>query len=175
MIGGTRFASTSAGLLAMCACVDMPPPSAVGTGAAPIRETIAWSVGPCFGFCPVYKVSVDAKGTVTFDGERHTAVLGRKVREGGPDAHQVIEGALATYRPATGATAQTTCDQKISDSSNYVVTWSRPDGTITTLRHDKGCRSARNDALNAALLALPRRLGIDAWTAQTTRPGVSRG
>lgn len=174
MIGRTRSVFASAGLLALCACVDTPPPAA-GAAVEPIRETIAWSVGPCFGFCPVYKVEVGVTGTVTFDGERHTAVLGRRVRDGGPDAYRAIGDALATYRPTTGAAVQTTCDQRMSDGSNYVVTWSRPDGTVTTLRHDKGCRSPRNDALNAALQALPQRLGIDAWAAQTTRPGVSRG
>lgn len=175
MSGALKSVFAAAALLASGACADTTTLSASSTPVMPVRETIAWTVGPCFGFCPVYKVEVDAAGTVAFDGERHTAVLGRKVRVGGPDAYREIESALATYRPATGATIQTSCDQQISDSSNYVVTWSRPDGTVTTLRHDKGCRSERNDALNAALQSLPQRLGIQDWAAQTTRPGVSRG
>jgi hypothetical protein len=175
MIGRMMFAFATAGLFALGACADTTRLSSAPTAAAPFGETVAWSVGPCFGFCPVYKVEVDAKGTVTFDGERHTAVLGRKVREGGPDAYRAIADALATYRPTTGATVQTTCEQQISDSSSYVLTWTRPDGTVTTLRHDKGCRSTRNDGLNSALQALPQRLGIAGWAAQTTRAGVSRG
>ena len=149
-------------------------PASAGTVPAG-AETIGWSVGPCFGFCPVYSVAVTAQGGVTFDGQRHTAVLGGKTREGGADAYRAIATALAPYRPTTGATTRTQCEQQISDSSAYVVTWTRADGTVTTLQHDGGCRSARNTALVDALKALPQRLGIAAWTKQVTRPGESRG
>lgn len=59
MNGGTRFVFASGALLAVCACAGTPPPSTVAQPAAPMRESVAWSVGPCFGFCPVYKVVVD--------------------------------------------------------------------------------------------------------------------
>jgi hypothetical protein len=162
-------------LLGISGCAQTGSPPAIGLAPVAQRETIAWSAGPCFGFCPVYKVSVTPSGTITFDGERHTAVVGRKVREGGPEAYRIITEALEPYRPAVGTTAQTQCDQQMTDLSAYVVTWAREDGTITTLQHDKGCRSLRNDALNAALQALPDRLQIEGWTAQLTRPGTSRG
>ena len=157
--------------LGACAATSTPPE----TASQPAAETIAVSVGPCFGFCPVYTVAVSPAGAVTFTGERHTAELGEKTREAGPADYSALATALAAYRPATGTTAETKCDTRISDQSHTRITWTAPDKTVTTLEHDKGCRSATNERLNALLQELPTRLGIEAWTHQTTRPGVSRG
>ncbi len=170
-----KLACAILGLSALGGCSETTALSALGQSTTPIKETIAWSVGPCFGYCPVYKVEVDGNGTVRFVGERHTAVLGRKAREGGPDAYRAIETALAPYRPSTGASTSTICEQQVSDSSSYVFSWTRSDGTVTTLKHDKGCLSPRNIALNTALQTLPRQLGVEDWMSQVTRPGDSRG
>jgi hypothetical protein len=35
----------------------------------------------CFGPCPTYTVTIDARGTVTFDGERFVRVVGRKTAQ----------------------------------------------------------------------------------------------
>jgi hypothetical protein len=35
----------------------------------------------CFGPCPIYTVTIDARGTVTFDGERFVRVVGRKTTQ----------------------------------------------------------------------------------------------
>jgi len=150
--------------------------SLIGHSAQPApAETIAYSVGPCFGFCPVYRVEVTPSGHIAFDGERHTATLGRQEVEGGTKAYRAIATSLAAYRPATGETAQTQCDQRISDMQHYRIVWTAADGTQTVLEHDKGCRSKTNDGLNKALATLPEALGIADWTRQETRPGVSRG
>ncbi len=162
-----------AALLGLAGCSSPTPHAPVAT--PPAMSTIAVSVGPCFGFCPVYSVTVTSGGTITFDGERHTTVLGRKQREGGAVSYQRLSAALAPYRPASGSTTQTACDQKISDQAHYTILWTAPDGTVTTLQHDKGCRSATNDGLNAALQALPGQLGIEPWARQLTRPGTPRG
>jgi len=147
-----------------------------GQPAAPAAaETIAISVGPCFGFCPIYKVSLTPAGTVDFNGERHTAVLGERTREAGVPAYRNAAAALAAFRPQTGSTAETTCETRISDQQHYQISWTAADGTVTTLEHDKGCRSSRNETLNAALEGLPSQLGIEGWAEQTTRPGASRG
>ena len=163
-----------AALLALAGCDMGARPRAAAT-PAPAMATIAVSVGPCFGFCPVYSVAVTPGGTITFNGERHTAVLGQKLREGGPAAYRALSAALAPYRPATGTVAETPCDQTVSDQARYHITWTAPDGTVTALDHDRGCRTAAGQALNAALLAMPDQLGIEPWARQTNRPGASRG
>ena len=154
-----------AGSLMLSACFT--PPRAEHLAAA---ETIRWAVGPCFGSCPVYSVAITPDGTVTFDGERHTAKLGEEVRQLTAGAYRSAASSLAAFRPATGTVAHTTCDQRISDQSSTRIEWRATDGTVTTLEHDRGCRSARNDQLNATLQEMPAKLGIKEWTMQVTRP-----
>lgn len=167
----------ASGSLLVAACAVSPAPVAgVNVPSEQLgSETIAWSVGPCFGFCPVYTVAINPAGSVTFEGERHTEMLGRQAREGGPAAWRSVAAAFAAYRPSTGATAETTCERKVSDQPAYRITWTAPDGRVTTLIHSKGCQSFRNDALNAALQSLPTALGIEPWARQRTRPDASRG
>src|SRR5438128_1704045 len=35
----------------------------------------------CFGPCPIYTVTIDARGTVTYDGERFVRVVGRRTAQ----------------------------------------------------------------------------------------------
>lgn len=156
--------------LGLSACATLPAAS----GGAP-KETISYSVGPCFGFCPVYSVSVTPAGHVVYKGERHTAVLGDKEAESGAGGYAAMSKGLAGFRPATGTSEDTQCDQRMTDQQNYRIVWTAADGTETVLQHDKGCRSAHNDALNKVLEGLPGKLGIDTWVKQTTREGASRG
>ena len=167
----TMTTLATVGALALPGCTG----SALQLPPAPAAETISWSVGPCFGFCPVYTVAVTPAGEVIFDGERHTTTLGRHVRQGGPQAYRAVQSALASYRPPSGTTAQTKCDQQASDLSSYRITWTTPDGRVTTLEHNKGCRSSDNDRLNAVLDALPAQAGVEELAKQLTRPGASRG
>ena len=167
-----RFPALSALIFALSlgACASLQGPAVPASG-----ETISYSVGPCFGFCPVYNVSVTPDGLVRFEGERHTATLGQQEKAGGAGAYRAISSTLAAYRPADGTTADTECESRVSDMQHYRIVWTAADGTETVLQHDKGCRSAKNDQLNKALEALPAKLGIAAWAKQTTRPGTGRG
>lgn len=158
-------------LLALGGCASM---GGTGAPAAP-AETISYSVGPCFGFCPVYSVEITPDGTVRYTGERHTAVLGGKELTGQTGAYKAMLKALAPYRPATGQTADTECEQQVSDLQHYRIVWKAADGTETVLQHNQGCRSEKNDALNKALQSLPAKLGIADWAKAEHRPGVSRG
>jgi hypothetical protein len=159
--------------LSACAMSDgaATPPS---TGSAS-AEAIGYEVGPCFGFCPVYSASISAAGQVRFDGIRHTATFGPQSLVKDARTYRAFAAALAAYRPASGTTASTSCDTRMSDQQHYRITWTSADGSQTVLEHDRGCRSARNDQLNALLDKAPAQLGIAALAKQTTRPGASRG
>lgn len=163
------IAAGSCALAGCAASLTERPTSSVGT------DTIAVSRGPCFGFCPVYTLSVTPSGAVTFDGTRHTAMLGSHTRDAGREEYGRLARDLAPFRPATGTTRETACETRISDQQHFRVTWTSPAGTITTLNHDRGCRSGTNDTLNQFLDAMPAQLGVDGWAAQLTRPGASRG
>lgn len=146
-----------------------------GFASASNIETIAYEVGPCFGFCPIYNASVTSTGSIAFEGIRHTATIGQKTVGGKLQAYRSLANALAPYRPVKGSTTSTTCDTRISDQQVYRLIWTDRDGTKTVLQHDGGCRSPRNDALNAVMENAPVQLGIADWARQLTRPGAGRG
>jgi len=66
-------------LLGVAACTpaqngtdgELPPSSRI---SADSRVTLERR--PCFGFCPVYTVTITGSGAVTFDGERHVDSTG---------------------------------------------------------------------------------------------------
>lgn len=167
-------AAAAALVLSVSACAGR---DAVPTaGRAPLAaETISYEVGPCFGLCPVFNAAITSDGEVAFDGVRHTAVLGHKALKLDAGAYRALAAELAPYRPAGGTTEATACETRISDQQHYKIIWTARDGTKTTLDHDRGCRSERNNALNAILQGAPKQLGIDEFARQLTRPGVSRG
>lgn len=171
--GFTAAAGMGALLVSLGACSALNTP--VSGGAALAKETISYSVGPCFGFCPVYYLEVTPAGHVSYVGERHTAVVGAKEREAGEKAYGGAAKALAAFRPADGTTADTQCEQRHTDAQHYIITWAKPDGTKTVLQHDRGCMSAKNTKLNKVLDELPAELGVSDWAKQQTEPGASRG
>lgn len=158
--------------IALGACTpatDRPGPVAA-TG-----DQILISVGPCFGFCPVYDVSIAPDGSVAYDGKRHTELLGAHTRSAGKSAYDGLARDLAPYRPASGLTERVACEAAISDTSSYSITWIDAAGTKSTATHSRGCSGGPGQALDKLLETVPARLGIDAWAKQVTRPGTSRG
>lgn len=59
------------GVLAACAPVDAQP-------QASENVTITLARGACFGACPIYRVSIDGAGNVTYTGERFVNVRGEQ-------------------------------------------------------------------------------------------------
>lgn len=161
-------------LISLGACASTPqvvtnPPLAGSS------ETIAVSVGPCFGFCPVYDVVLSPNGDVHFSGKRHTAEVGDRDRRSSPEVYRAVADDLATFRPADGTTEHVPCAAAISDTSSYTITWTAADGRRTVGTHQRGCSGGPGQALDSVLATLPNRLGVAAWARQTTRPGSSRG
>lgn len=136
---------------------------------------ITVSVGPCFGFCPVYDVTVSERGDVHFSGKRHTAIVGDRDRTAGAAVYGAFARDLAPFRPADGTTARIECTAAISDTSSYTITWTAADGRKTVATHQRGCIGGPGKALDGVLAKLPVTLGVADWAKQTTRPGLSRG
>ena len=174
MSAPVQFAFAAATLFSLGACAwtatDTAPELVVGA-----RSSIAISVGPCLGFCPVYDVNVSQEGIVAFTGVRHTAVLGTRKRSAGPEAYRTLETDLARFRPAGGGTAEIPCAIEISDMAAYTITWIGETGQKTIATYRGGCREGPGHDLGQVLRELPQRLGIEEWMKQTTRPGESRG
>ncbi len=158
-------------MLGLNACAPMPHPGSAATSG----ETITVAVGPCFGFCPVYSTSVAPDGTVRFEGQRHTAVLGERARMAGMSTYRRLARDLAPFRPADGTEATIDCSAAVTDTSPYIITWTDPAGRKTSATVQSGCPGGAGQALVQRLRALPGQLGIADWAKQTTRPGASRG
>jgi hypothetical protein len=166
--------SALAATLALGACTTHAPRPLAEVPAAG-NASILVSVGPCFGFCPVYDVVVASGDTVIFAGKRHTAVLGDRSRHAPADTYRKVAADLAAFRPATGSEAEVPCETQITDTSVYTITWVDPDGQRTVARHQSRCAGGPGRALDGVLGGLPQRLGIAEWVKQTTREGASRG
>lgn len=170
--------ATMAAIFALGACAASPstiaPPPAPGT-PAPLAEAITISVGPCFGFCPIYEARITPEGTVYFDGKRHTTVLGKRERRIGAASYRQVGKALGPFRPATGTTARVDCEVAISDTSSFTISWTDGGGQTTTAEHRRGCHGGPGEALDKVLDEIPSELGIDKWAKQITRPGEPRG
>jgi len=96
--------------------------------------------GPCFGPCPVYRVTVDAHGKVGWAGEAFAASLGQSNWHIPPNAVASLEDALA-HASFEGLRDKYT-DYSITDmpSANTSVVFD--DGTNKTIEHYHGNLSA---------------------------------
>lgn len=161
--------------LPLAACATTPertPAAAHDPGSA---ETITLAVGPCFGFCPVYAVSVSPAGEVVFNGERHTAVLGERRRSVGEATYRTVARDLGSYRPPSGSRGEVDCSAAVSDTSSLTLTWTDAAGRETVATVSTGCPGGRGRGLAEVLGTLPDRLGVAPWAKQKTREGASRG
>lgn len=163
-----------AGLLGLGGCAASSSPGLTTTSAAAL-ESVAVSVGPCFGFCPVYDATISSNGAVTFTGQRHTAELGERRGQSRLGTYDAVMAELARFRPAPGTTTQVECSATVSDTSPYTITWTDANGQQTVAKHQSRCPGGPGQALDAVLKELPQQLGIADWAMQTTRSGASRG
>ena len=136
------------------------PASAAQRPATPV-ETIVFETGPCFGTCPVYRVTVNSNGTGTFEGRHHTAVSGTRAFRLRPGQYQAFARQLAPLRPARGTIryAGDRCRIAATDLPSAEVTWRSRRGT-QGLYFYYGCDMQRNRAIAARLSAAPGLLPI---------------
>jgi len=173
----TPYLSKSAllvSLMSLGACTGSPS-GGLEVGASNDPESVLVSVGPCFGFCPIYDVRIGSDGMVAFTGKRHTAELGDRTLRGRASLYSDLKAELAPFKPADGETATIACAAAMSDTATYTITWTNGAGLRTTAVLKSRCPAGPGHALDAILNGLPQRLGIDAWAKQTTRPDTSRG
>lgn len=134
----------------------------------PVR--ISYSVGPCYGTCPVYQVAIEADGSTFFNGERHALVKGPRQRSNGAEVFQTVESRLAQWRPAMGTSRETTdCDALASDLPRYTVIWTSESFQQAVLEHDTGCRGDMPGQLTETLKSLDGLLGVDAWVVPASQ------
>jgi hypothetical protein len=128
-------------------------------------ESISYETGPCFGACPVYRVTVSPDGTGTFEGRRFTAVTGERGFRLTPDQYRAFAAQLAPLRPAEGSVRMSgeACRQMATDLPSAEVTWFSPIGNSQSYYFYYGCDMDRNRTIAARLREAPRLLPIQAF------------
>jgi hypothetical protein len=143
---------------------QVPGPEATSTGTT----LVTMERGPCYGTCPVYRVSLGGDGVVTFVGTRFVSRVGADTSRVAPD--QV--GRLVDSLEASGYFAL--ADQYVPDSAacgRYatdaptVTTSVQSNGQSKTVRHDHGCVGAP-PALAAMERLIDSVAGTSRWTGR---------
>jgi hypothetical protein len=88
-------------------------------GEIPADTLIRLERTSCLGTCPVYTVTIDARGTVTFDGQKHVRAVGRSTARVGPAP---VAKLLATVER-----------MQFFDLRNVYKQIENPDGTVTVV------------------------------------------
>ena len=159
----------TAALLLAAAVATLPAtPLLAQRGAA---DSITYETGPCYGFCPVYRVTVNANGTAVYQGIRHVAVRGERRFRLTPAQYLAFTGLLEPIRPTRGSIRYSTdaalCGPVVTDMPSTEVTWRRGRNR-QTLYFYYGCRRQR--AIGERLERAPALLPIGPWIA---RPAVN--
>lgn len=139
------------------ACETLPDPAA---GRAVQR--LSYETGPCFGACPVYRVTVSRDGNAVFEGRRFTAVTGTRSFRVTPRQFSAFAQQLAPLRPFEGTVRYSgeTCTQMATDLPSVEVTWDTAGEARQQLYFYYGCDMERNRAIAERLTAAPGLLPI---------------
>jgi len=124
--------------------------------------------GPCYGTCPVYKLSVELSGAVWFEGRRFVADTGvstATVPAARVDSLLAELEAAGYFRLADRYTmGEPGCDRYATDLPTVIIEL-RAGGRTKRVEHDHGCAGAP-----AALSAMERRIdevaGVGRWVGE---------
>lgn len=137
----------------------------VGLRPGVVGDTISISAGPCFGVCPVYRVTVTPDGSGLLEPRRFTAVPGDTRFTVTPSQYRRLRASLAVFRPMAGEERRIghgeNCDRFATDMPSYAIIWRRSGQKAATLDFQSGCMDARYARLRAALAAMPGTLQIE--------------
>lgn len=135
--------------------------AARGVEAKQPVQTISYATGACHGTCPAYKVTVSSDGHGIFEGERYTAVTGRRAFRVTPAQWRAFRARLQALHGhgTVDLTGPPLCTAMATDMADVEVRWSgawRP----FVLRANYGCRTARQGGVFARLRRAPEVLPI---------------
>lgn len=163
MLVNLRLAATLLPLTA--AACTMQTGAAPGTPVAIERAAVTYSRAPCYGFCPVYSVTMTPAGEGLFTGERNTAVTGeRRFTVDRATAGRFIEH-LGAVKPGAGdrriEMGGPDCGIAPTDLPSIDVRWDADTGAAPQSLHlYLGCRSEEAARVRAVLEAAPALLPI---------------
>lgn len=166
------IAGRTIGLALAVACAPRgaaPPPSDRTTNAAVAAESaVSLERTPCFGSCPVYRISVSPAGVLTYEGKANVRLIGTAT---GQITARNVEALLLELERAgyftfadRYALSEPTCGRYSTDSPSAISSATFR-GRTKRIEHDYGC-----SAVPGALTLLEKRidevLGSGKWTGR---------
>jgi len=125
---------------------------------------------PCFGTCPVYAISVDATGLVTYEGRAHVAVEGRQTLQLDRVTLDALVTAYAAARLADRPENETRCRLEATDMPTLIFTV-RANGRTKRVSRYRGCIGAPDTETLDGLGALGDELtGTGRWVRARGEP-----
>lgn len=91
-------------------------------------DELQLSYGPCFGTCPVFTVTLNESGSLTYEGDRFVFASGRHRRLMNPSLFQEVVALIETL-PETELIDPLQCPRRRTDHA-------RVDGRLRTAKHD---------------------------------------
>ena len=145
---------------ALAGCATLP-----ADGNAP--RIISYETGPCFGACPIYRVTVNEDGTGLFEGRRFTAVSGARRFTVTRAQFRAFAAQLAPDRPAEGErrySGPPLCARMATDMPSVEIVWQGSGEQRLYVYY--GCDMERNRPMFERLSAAPRLLPIGDFIGQ---------
>lgn len=104
-----------------------------GAGEAPSNSQsrfgeLELSYGPCFGTCPIFSVTLNESGSLTYEGERFVEASGRHRRQMGPALFSRVVALIETL-PETELVDPLQCPRRHTDARSVR-------GRLRTANHD---------------------------------------
>ncbi|MES2057021.1 MAG: DUF6438 domain-containing protein [Pseudomonadota bacterium] len=124
--------------------------------------TIMYETAPCYGLCPVYRVTVAADGAGIFTGMQYTAINGDRKFVVTPEQFAAFAKTLAPYRPKGSRTimpGQPDCKDMATDMPSVDIQWKAGEAT-DKLSFYYGCAMDKGQAMAEALRTAPEALPI---------------
>lgn len=124
----------------LAGCSGAIPGLTKGTAVRTDDLVITLKRSACYGTCPVYELTIDADGNVTFDGQKHTKTIGKatgKIAVGEID-RLISEFNTAGFLDLDDNYDQKTCPNFATDMSTVAVSL-RQNGQTKTVIHNLGC------------------------------------
>ena len=140
---------------------------------APAREpattvrAISFETGPCFGFCPEYRLVINSDGSGELFTRLRAEVQSRRPFTATPRQFRDFATRLEPALPAAGEVrlAPPNCQTTATDMASVDIAWTMDDSSTRRLYLYYGCDMAKNRALAERLRSAP-----DALLSEILRP-----
>lgn len=126
-------------------------------------ETITLERQPCFGFCPVYTLTIHSDGQVAYDGLNHVEVAGPQTDTIDPAAVQQLGEAMIAAGYLDWEDAY--MNQDVTDMPYVITSLTLTDGTTQRIEHYYGDHSAP-EALTEVESMIDETAGVAQWVGE---------